>query len=115
MEDRIKELITKLNRYTEMYDKGTPFVSDAEWDQMYFELVRLENLSGIYYPESPTQSIHFETVSSLRKVKHNHPMLSLDKTKDWHEFLRYFSSHDPSKDVVGMVKLDGSDTLTASL
>ena len=32
-------------------------------------------------------------------------MLSLDKTKDWSEFIQYFGN----KDVVGMVKLERQD------
>ena len=55
-----------------------------------------------------TQNLRYEVKKKLKKVKHNHPMLSLDKTKDWNEFLRYFND----KSVIGMVKLDG---LTCSL
>ena len=39
----------------------------------------------------------------LEKSVHNHPMLSLDKTKDWNAFVQYFDYHS----VVGMLKLDG--------
>lgn len=112
MKEQIRNLIDKLNHYTEAYDRGEPEISDTQWDEMYFDLVKLENSSGIYFPDSPTQSVHFKEVSGLTKVKHNHPMLSLDKTKDWSEFLRYFTSCNPSKSVIGMIKLDG---LTCSL
>ena len=40
--ERIKELTEELNRLTELYDKGIPEISDKEWDDMYFELVNLE-------------------------------------------------------------------------
>lgn len=101
--EKIRNLIDKLNYYTKLYDAGRPEITDKEWDDMYFELLDLEKETGIIYPDSPSQSIHFEEVSKLEKVEHNHPMLSLDKTKDWEEFVEYFKGHS----VVGMCKLDG--------
>lgn len=103
----MKELVKFLNYHTKLYDEGHPEISDKEWDEKYFELLKLEELSGIVLPNSPTHKIKYEIVNELKKVKHNHPMLSLAKTKDWNEFLNYFSSIDSSKDVIGMLKLDG--------
>ena len=108
----MKELVDKLNYYTKLYDEGHPAVSDKQWDDMYFTLLKKEREAGYALPNSPTQRIDYQVVSELRKVKHNHPMLSLAKTKDWFEFLRYFTAINPSKDVVGMIKVDG---LTCSL
>lgn len=104
----IEEKIKWLNDRTAEYDAGNPTVSDAEWDKVYFELILLENSWNYYSPNSPTQNIYYHMVSELEKRRHNHPMLSLDKTKDWNEFLRYFGDLD----VVGMLKMDG---LTCSL
>lgn len=106
--NKIKDLISKLNFYTKAYDEGKPLISDAEWDKMYFELKSLEEETGIIYPNSPTQSIIYDVKNELVKVKHDHLMLSLDKTKDWNDFLKYFKDET----VVGMLKLDG---LTCSL
>ena len=75
-------LIKKLNRATVAYDEGHPIMTDKEWDDLYFELAEWEKQTGIIFADSPTQKIHFEKVSELKKVKHNHPMLSLDKTKN---------------------------------
>lgn len=106
--DRIKELIAELNRLTELYDKGIPEVSDKEWDDMYFELVSLERQLGYVMPDSPTQKINYMVVNELQKVKHNHPMLSLDKTKDIEEIKSFVGN----KDWIAMLKMDG---LTCSL
>ena len=108
METRIKELINKLNYYTNFYNEGTSPISDKEWDDMYFELVKLEKESGIIFPDSPTQTIHFEEISELKKVEHNHPMLSLDKTKDLSVVESFLKGHD----WIIMAKMDG---LTCSL
>lgn len=110
--EKLRQMIKELNYYSDFYEKGNPLISDKEWDNLYFNLVELENMTGIYFPESPSQTIHYETVNQLKKVEHNHPMLSLDKTKDWGEFVSYFSSFDVSKSVCLMLKMDG---LTCSL
>ena len=82
MENKIRFLIDKLNKAGRAYDEGKPFISDEEYDNMWFELKELEKETGIIYPDSPVSSIHYEVVSELKKVNHNHPMLSLEKTKD---------------------------------
>ena len=86
MENKINEinnLIQILNNWTKAYDEGQPLVSDKEWDELYFKLKQLEEETGIILPDSPTNKITYEVKSELKKVKHNHKMLSLDKTKDW--------------------------------
>lgn len=100
----IRKLIDLLNEYTEAYDRGTPIISDKGWDSMYFKLTQMEQDTGIIYPDSPTQSIHFETKSKLDKVIHDQPpMLSLDKTKDVDVVSSFVKGHD----WFGMFKMDG--------
>ena len=89
MHDTIRTLINDLNYYTKCYDEGKPVVNDSYWDGLYFELDRLEKQTGIIYPDSPTQTINYEVVNSLKKVTHNHPMLSLEKTKSIPELLDF--------------------------
>ena len=104
----IKELIEYLNYHTKKYDEGNPEITDKEWDEKYFYLKELENKYHIYYPNSPTQKINYEVVSSLEKVAHNHEMLSLEKTKSLKE-VKDFLGAAPS---LAMCKMDG---LTCSL
>ena len=105
---KIKELVEKLNYYTKLYDEGRPEISDKEWDDMYFELQKIERESGIYLEDSPTQRVNFQVVNKLNKIKHNHPMLSLDKTKDINEIQKFIYYND----YIAMAKMDG---LTCSL
>ena len=104
----MENLITELNKATVAYDKGEPIMSDKEWDDLYFELQSLEKKYGQSLENSPTRKIHFEKVSELKKVKHSHPMLSLDKTKDIDVIKSFFGD----KDLIAMCKMDG---LTCSL
>lgn len=104
----IEKLVEDLNNYTVEYDKGTPVISDTNWDDLYFKLKELEQETGFLLPTSPTNSIHFKTVSKLEKKAHNHDMLSLDKTKD----IKDIETFIDKKEYLIMFKLDG---LTCSL
>ena len=104
----IRNLIDNLNYYTKLYDEGHPQISDKEWDNLYFKLVKLENETGIYYEDSPTQRVNYQVVNQLKKVEHSHPMLSLDKTKDMNIIMSFANS----KKWIAMGKMDG---LTCSL
>ena len=111
--NKISGLVSWLNARTKEYEAGHPTVSDADWDKRYFELKLLEDESGIIFPDSPTQRVQpidmtYQIVDKLEKVEHNHPMLSLDKTKDLFEILEFLNDQD----YVAMAKMDG---LTCSL
>lgn len=105
---RIQYLVDKLNKHTELYDKGVPEISDRAWDDMYFELLTLESDFGFILPNSPTQRVNYTVVNELQKVKHNHLMLSLDKTKDIEDIKSFIGN----RDWIAMLKMDG---LTCSL
>ena len=105
---RMEELISILNQATAEYDKGTPLMSDKQWDDLYFELVELEQKEGVVRSDSPTQKISYTVVNELKKVEHNHPMLSLAKTKEVSDAVAAMQG----KDYLTMLKLDG---LTCSI
>ena len=105
---RMENLIEELNSATKAYDEGKPYMSDHEWDDLYFELLNLEKITGFTYSDSPTQRIKFSVVSALNKIEHNHPMLSLEKTKSIDELKSFLGN----KAYIAMCKMDG---LTCSL
>lgn len=104
----VKNLIDTLNKATEAYDAGNPIMSDKEWDDLYFQLEQIESNMNYAFPNSPTQTIHYKSLTKLSKINHNHPMLSLDKTKR----LEIVNSFLGNKQYVIMMKMDG---LTCSL
>ena len=106
--ERIKELVDKLNKATEAYDLGKPYMTDKEWDDMFFTLEHLERQKGIVLENSPTRIIYPSKVSSLHISVHNHAMLSLQKTKSVDELKDFIGGHP----VLLMCKMDG---LTCSL
>ena len=107
--DKIKELTELLNKASDSYyNTGDTIMEDHEFDTLLEELRSLEQETGFVMATSPTHKVGYEVKSELQKVTHNHPMLSLAKTKNWNEFIQYFGN----KDVIGMLKMDG---LTCSL
>lgn len=106
---RMKELVNKLNEASNAYYNGKDeIMSNHEWDAMFDELTQLEKETGVILPDSPTQKVGADEIggNGLKKVKHEFPALSLDKTKDINEFPEVFSeSWDGVCDV--MWKLDG--------
>lgn len=77
---RVEELVLELNQYShEYYVLDAPTISDAEYDQLYRELVELEER----YPEltkqdSPTQRVGDALIEGFKKVEHSSQMLSLE-------------------------------------
>lgn len=106
--EQIKQLIKELNNTSYAYYNQVPIISDYEWDKMYDKLVELEKETGIIFNDSPTQNIGFSVADELKEVEHNHPMLSLDKTKSVDELIEFIGD----KDCFLSVKADG---LTTSL
>ncbi|PKM51845.1 MAG: DNA ligase (NAD(+)) LigA [Firmicutes bacterium HGW-Firmicutes-7] len=81
--DAIKELVKKLNQAAKAYYlEDNEIMSNYEYDQLYDELLTLENKTGFVLSHSPTQKVGYEVLSNLPKEKHDSVMLSLDKTKD---------------------------------
>lgn len=102
--EKIKELVKELNKHRDAYyNESKPIISDSEYDKMFDELQKLEEETGIIMSNSPTQTVGYEVKSKLKKVKHEYPMLSLDKTKSVEDLNRFVSD----KDAIVMLKLDG--------
>ena len=106
--ERIKQLIKELNDASYAYYNQVPIMPDYEWDKMYDELETLEYVTGIVLANSPTHNVGYSVADELKEVEHNHPMLSLDKTKSVDELIDFIGN----KDCFLSVKADG---LTTSL
>ncbi|WP_299054371.1 NAD-dependent DNA ligase LigA [uncultured Eubacterium sp.] len=106
--ERMKELINTLNNASNAYYNQSPIMSDYEWDKLYDELATLEYVTEIVLADSPTHNVGYSVADELKEVAHNHPMLSLDKTKSVEELIEFVGN----KNCFLSVKADG---LTTSL
>ena len=102
--ERIKELTKELNQYrNEYYNLNKPTVKDSAYDEKFDELSILEKETGLVLSNSPTVTIGYEVSSKLNKIEHSIPLLSLNKTKDIKEIVKFIGG----KDVIAMLKADG--------
>lgn len=101
--------VRELNRASEAYyNTGQPIMSDYEFDKKIEELRQWEEETGIVLSNSPTHNVGYLVANELKEVKHNHLMLSLDKTKSVDELIEFLGD----KNGFLSVKCDG---LTTSL
>lgn len=73
MTDKTDEMAQTLNAYNEAYRKGSPLVSDAEYDRL------VETLRGLD-PDHPfLHAVEPEAFTGKNEIRHPIPMLSTDK------------------------------------
>ena len=96
----METLIQKLNEASFAYYNGRPIMTDHEWDAMFDKLKAEEKRTGIVLPDSPTNNVGANAKG--KKIAHEYPALSLDKTKSIDDILKAF----PDESVL-MWKLDG--------
>ena len=104
MEHSMKDLVELLNRCRDAYyNKSESLMQDSEYDELFDRLKMMEQESGIVLANSPTRTVGYEVMSKLKKIKHDIPLLSLDKTKDINEFCKFGKEHP----TLLMLKYDG--------
>ena len=98
-EARMTDLVTQLNKASDAYYNDSPIMDDKEWDRLFDELAALEKETGVIMPDSPTQKVSSsETgLKALKKVTHEKPMLSADKTKNMAD-IKAFCDKAPAND-----------------
>lgn len=102
--NRIKELTEKLHKASiAYYQYDNPIYTDKHYDDMYDELEKLEQETGIVLAGSPTQKVQGYILKGLEKQRHSKPMLSAAKTKDIKEIKSFVNG----KDFYCSYKLDG--------
>lgn len=79
-QERITQLRQEIERHNWLYHvKDTPEISDAEYDALMRELLRLEAEHPEFLsPDSPSQRVGGELLEGFARVVHPTPMLSLD-------------------------------------
>lgn len=102
--NRIDELSERLNEASRAYyADGIEIISNYEYDEMYDELLALEDEIGYIRDDSPSINVGYETAAGLPKVVHEYKMLSLNKTKDRDELAAWLGD----KEGLLSWKLDG--------
>lgn len=105
---RIGALRAQIQRHDYLYYVlDRPEITDAAYDRLYAELVRLEAAHPeLVTPDSPTQRVAGEPRGSLPEARHIAPMLSLEAVTAEDDVER-FVARLPSAALVAEPKIDG--------
>jgi len=86
----MRALAEELNKASALYyTLGESPMSDAEWDQKYNELIRLEKESGTVLPDSPSVRVGSAPLSSFEEHRHLSRLWSMDKVQSKEELLAW--------------------------
>lgn len=115
--ERMKELVELLNRYAkEYYENDNPSVSDMEYDVLYYELVALEQQTGVILPNSPTHRVGGKPIKAFKTYKHKNKLYSLDKAQNENELKKFLDRVNKTVDHLPYFTLEHKfDGLTLSL
>ena len=92
MQTRYNDLVAKINQWDhEYYVLDNPSVSDAEYDQVFRQLLEMEaNNPELTTPESPSQRVGIKPIDEFRKIEHTVKMLSLANAFSLEETFGFF-------------------------
>lgn len=91
---RINELVETLNRYAyQYYTLDNPSVSDKQYDELYYELVKLEKETGEILPYSPTQRVGDGILPKFKKYTHKSKLWSMDKAQSIEDVRSWFEKN----------------------
>ncbi len=117
IEQRVRKLRELINYHNyRYYVLDSPEISDAEYDQLFRELVELEEkYPELVTPDSPTQRVGAPPVEEFGTVVHRFPMLSLsncfsaDEVREFDARVKRILGMPPSEKIEYVVeyKIDG--------
>jgi DNA ligase (NAD+) len=93
---RVQELEKLILRYKALYYRGSPEISDLDYDKLEDELRELD-------PKNYTLTLVGTSIKSGSKIKHSSKMLSLDKTYSLEDLKKWVDE----KAVLSTPKIDG--------
>lgn len=112
--EKIAALRREIARHDRLYYvEARPEIGDADYDRLLRELDALERAHpDLLTPDSPTQRVNGEPLSSFAKIRHDPQMMSLDKSHsldDLRDFNRLLANNLGIKtiDYVVEPKIDG--------
>jgi DNA ligase (NAD+) len=89
--ERLQFLRSEIRRHDRLYYvEARPEIGDADYDALYRELEALEREHPEWVtPDSPTQRVGGAPLSAFQQVRHDPPMMSLDKARSRGELLDF--------------------------
>ncbi len=96
---RLKWLTEEINKHNKNYYVfDNPTISDAEYDALYYELVDLEKELNFSMPNTPTSRVGDFVLEGFKKHKHEVPLYSLNKVKDFEDLDKWMTDMKKATD-----------------
>ena len=90
--EEMKNLISQIEKHNySYYVLDNPTISDSEYDKLYYRLVDLEKETGVTLPYSPTLRVGDTVLEGFVKKKHEVPLYSLSKVRDFESLSSWVS------------------------
>lgn len=90
--ERLKWLTAEVKKHNiNYYVYDNPTISDAEYDALYYELVDLEKELNFSLPDTPTSRVGDYVLQGFKKHKHEVPLYSLNKVKDYEDLEKWIN------------------------
>jgi DNA ligase (NAD+) len=90
IQKEIEKLVKKLNDHSyRYYVQDTPVISDAEYDELFLKLKKLEEQYLYILPDSPTQRVGAPPLGKFKQIAHSLPMLSLKFVKTYEDVVKF--------------------------
>lgn len=109
---RLVELREEIRKHEyQYYVLDAPLISDADYDALMKELLRLEKeYPHLVTPDSPSQRVGGRPSQRFQAIRHRRPLLSLDNAfseEDLREFDRRVARVLPKRSYLAELKIDG--------
>lgn len=102
--ENIRKLVDYLNTCRDQYyNHNNSIITDKQYDELYDELEKLEQETGIVFANSPTQTVGYPIMKGYTEVEHESPLLSLEKINTYSKAVSFCDN----KNVLFMWKADG--------
>lgn len=87
----MQELVDYLNKTAHAYYVlDNPLISDAEWDKLYNQLLKMEQETGLVLPDSPSHRVGGAPLSGFAEHRHISRLWSMDKAQSEEELSLWF-------------------------
>lgn len=106
----VNDLVSKIREANEAYRKGTPIMSDPEWDALVDELAAKDPTNELL------QEVGFIDPNDSRKERLPFPMMSMNKCKTPEELLAWIKKHNLfGQKLILSAKYDGNSLCSHEL
>lgn len=110
--DELKNIINENNEAYYVFDN--PKISDAQYDELYRELKRIEEeFPQLITPDSPTQKVGDKISQGFKEHKHKYRLYSLDNSNNYEDLYKWYDRvkkeypNETELELVVELKIDG--------